>query len=174
MQAVYKDNWLELVDFRLCDAAKPEERYVDNNGRDITHIYSYNKVMGKESMEGISSILNRTNWKILAWYFGPEASAKFGLKNFSILDRMPMHSTGKENFTVFIYYNTRKHSINKAKPVEIVNDKSESKDCVSPKSNRGTGKKRATGKNGQTPTKVKITAKNTSTEKKRGGKNSRK
>lgn len=165
---MFKDQWLELVDFRLCDAAKPEERYVDNYGRDITHIYSYNKVMGKDSMEGISSILNRTNWKILAWYFGPEASAKFGLKNFSILDRMPMHSTGKENFTVFIYFNTRKHSLTKAKPIEFLNDRSDSKDCVSQKSNRGTGKKRPAGKIAQTPIKVK------SSEKKRGGKNSRK
>ena len=78
--------------------------------------------MGKDSMEGISSFLNRTNWKILAWYFGPKASAKFGLKNFSILDKMPMHSTGKENFTVFIYYNTMKKPLPKAKPVEFVND----------------------------------------------------
>ena len=36
---MYKDNWLELVDFRLCDAAKSEERYVDNNGRDIGDYY---------------------------------------------------------------------------------------------------------------------------------------
>jgi len=64
--------------------------------------------MSVKNMEQISASLNKSNWLVLAWYFGPEATAKFGLKNFEILDRMSMHSTGKENFTVFVYYKTKK------------------------------------------------------------------
>ena len=140
----YRDDWLSLVDFKLCDAANKDYRYVDNLGNDITHIYSYNKVMSIEDMEGISELLNKSNWLVLAWYFGPEATAKFGLKNFEILERLPMHSTGKENFTVFVYYKTKKlQSKSEPKttsraPVEKLVDASESKDTLSVAS----GKKR--------------------------------
>jgi HD superfamily phosphohydrolase YqeK len=108
-------NWTDLVDFQLCDAAKTDYTYVDSHGRDITHIYSYNKVMSQSDMEGISAILNRSNWLVLAWYFGPEATAKFGLENFEVLERMPMHSTGKENFTVFVYFKTKKAGLTQSK-----------------------------------------------------------
>ena len=96
------------MEFKLCDAAKPNMRYVDDKGRDITHVYSYNKVMSPSDMVGICQILNRSDWRILAWYFNPEATEKFGLVDFEELTRMPMHSTGKENFTVFVYFKTRK------------------------------------------------------------------
>ena len=42
---------------------------------DITHIYSYNKVMSFADRKDISKILNKTNFKLLAWYFGPRESA---------------------------------------------------------------------------------------------------
>ena len=71
LQAFYSDSWIDLVDFSLCDAAKPEESYVDDLNKDITHIYSYNRVMSIADLEGIAMILNRTNYRVLAWYFGP-------------------------------------------------------------------------------------------------------
>jgi len=45
LQSFYTDSWVDLVDFSVCDAAKPDQSYVDDLGLDITHIYSYNKVM---------------------------------------------------------------------------------------------------------------------------------
>ena len=42
----------------MCDAAKPDQSYVDDDGKDITHIYSYNKVMSEEDRAGIAKILN--------------------------------------------------------------------------------------------------------------------
>ena len=71
LTSFYSDEWVDLVDFRLCDAAKPEERYIDNEDKDITHIYSYNKVMSVKDLMGIADILNRTNYRVLAWYFNP-------------------------------------------------------------------------------------------------------
>ena len=71
LKSFYSDDWVDLVDFRLCDAAKPEERYIDNEDKDITHIYSYNKVMSVKDLMGIADILNRTNYRVLAWYFNP-------------------------------------------------------------------------------------------------------
>lgn len=69
--AKYSDEWANLVNFKLCDAAKPEEKYVDDDGNDITHIYSYNKVMSVTDLEGIAKILNRSNYRVLAWYANP-------------------------------------------------------------------------------------------------------
>jgi len=48
------------------------EKYAFADGKDFTHIYSYNKVMSKNDCKGISEILNRTNFRILAWYFNPD------------------------------------------------------------------------------------------------------
>jgi len=67
----YLDTWTDLVSFDCCDAAKPLDKYVDDTGKDFTHIYSYNKVMSLNDTAGIAYILNRTNWKIMAWYFDP-------------------------------------------------------------------------------------------------------
>lgn len=71
LQANYKQDWIDRVDFEMCDAAKAIDKYVDAEGKDCTHIYSYNKVMSVEDTENISDILNRTNYRILAWYFDP-------------------------------------------------------------------------------------------------------
>lgn len=67
------------MSFRIADAANTDTKYVDDTGKDITHIYSYNKVMSQPDMEGICKILNRTGWLVLAWYFDPKKTEKFGL-----------------------------------------------------------------------------------------------
>ena len=79
---------------------------MDSEGNDITHIYSYNKVMSIEDRKDISKILNRTNFKLMAWYFGPRDSASCGLKRVKCAFKMPMQSTGKQKFTVYVYYKT--------------------------------------------------------------------
>jgi len=62
--------------------------------------------MSQNDRKNISKILNRTNFKIMAWYFGPRDSAKSGLKRVKLAFKMPMHSTGKEKFTVYVYFKT--------------------------------------------------------------------
>ena len=54
----------------------------------------------------ISKILNRTNFKLMAWYFNPRESAQCGLKRVRLAYQMPMQSTGKQKFSVYIYYKT--------------------------------------------------------------------
>jgi hypothetical protein len=76
---------------------------VDNEGKDITHIYSYNKVMSKSDLTQIADILNKTNYRVMAWYFGPEDTCKAGVRDVKLLCQMPMHSTGNERFTVYVY-----------------------------------------------------------------------
>ena len=56
---------------------------------------------------GIAKILNRTNFKLMAWYFGPVDTAKCGVKRVRCLFKMPMQSTGKEKFTVYVYFKTQ-------------------------------------------------------------------
>ena len=100
MISKYRHNWYDCVSFEKCDAAAPQDKYKDSYGNDITHIYSYNKVMSVEDRRGISKILNRTNFKIMAWYFGPRDSSASGLKRVKLAYQMPMQSTGKEKFMV--------------------------------------------------------------------------
>lgn len=93
--------------------------------------------MSAEDMEGISQLLNKSNWLILAWYFGPEATAKFGLKNFQMIHKISMNSTGKEHFTVFVYCKVKKlHSKQARAPVDKCDDMSESRDNISVASGR--------------------------------------
>lgn len=49
---------------------------------DFTHIYSYNKVMSFEDRRLICRILNKTNYRVLAWYFGFKETTACGLRNF--------------------------------------------------------------------------------------------
>ena len=105
LRSCYTEDWVDLVNFRVCDAAKPEESY-DDEGSPITHIYSYNKVMSAEDRAGIAKILNKTNYRIMAWYFNPVETERSGLRDFLCLGRMPMHSTGGERFTVYVYFRT--------------------------------------------------------------------
>merc|ERR1712153_57230 len=73
----------------------------------FSHIYSYNKVMSIDDRRGISKILNRTNFRLMAWYFSPRESAMTGLKNVKLAHKMPMQSTGREKFTVYLFFKTR-------------------------------------------------------------------
>jgi hypothetical protein len=109
LTAHYHNNWHERVSFEVCDAAKMPDKYKDSYGNDITHIYSYNKVMSTEDRKNISKILNKTNFRIMAWYFGPRESAQSGLKRVKLAHKMPMQSTGKEKFTVYIFFKTEKY-----------------------------------------------------------------
>jgi hypothetical protein len=112
---VYNEKWHELVSFDLIDAATLERYFykhlegpMEDKEFDFTHIYSYNKVMSIEDTKSICTILNKTNFKVLAWYFDPRMTIEqCGLKHVRCLERMPMQSTGKEKFSVYVYYRTR-------------------------------------------------------------------
>ena len=43
---------------------------------DISHVYSYNKVMSKNCLKGIGKALSNTNFKILAWYVNEKYTYK--------------------------------------------------------------------------------------------------
>lgn len=95
--------WISKCHFAVIDAAKGIHAYKDDHGKDISHIYSYNKVMSHKDRQGICQILNRTQFKVLAWYQSPEESRKAGLTDVQFVMRIPMQSTGNEKFSVFIF-----------------------------------------------------------------------
>lgn len=67
----YSILWYRKVTFQQCDAGKqPKIQMINNDNElvDVSHVYSYNKVMGKSCLVGIGKALNNTNFKILAWY----------------------------------------------------------------------------------------------------------
>mmetsp|Transcript_13917 Transcript_13917/g.21692 ORF Transcript_13917/g.21692 Transcript_13917/m.21692 type:complete len:93 (+) Transcript_13917:1286-1564(+) len=88
-------SWCECLSFEVCNAAKPAYKYEDSYGDDFSHIYSYNKVMSLKDRRQIAKILNKTNFKLMAWYFNPKESAQCGLKKVKLAFQMPMQSTGK-------------------------------------------------------------------------------
>jgi hypothetical protein len=57
----------------------------------------------------IAETLNRTNFRLMSWYFGPKETAACGLKRFKLAFKMPMQSTGKEKFSVYTYFKTEKY-----------------------------------------------------------------
>jgi len=46
--------------------------------------------MSIEDRHFISKILNRTNYRIMAWYFGPESTRNSGLKHFELIYKQSM------------------------------------------------------------------------------------
>jgi len=66
--------------------------------------------MSVEDRAGIAKILNKTNYRVLAWYFNPYDTERCGLRDFLCLGRMPMQSTGGERFTVYVYFRTFKYT----------------------------------------------------------------
>ena len=109
------DKWFDLCHFEKVDAARCDRYFFEHElgplagqQRDYSHIYSYNKVMSHEDRKSICLILNKTNFRMLAWYFGPKETEACGLKHVRFLHKMPMQSTGNEKFSVYIFYRTKK------------------------------------------------------------------
>jgi hypothetical protein len=74
--------------------------------------------MSKKDCSAISEILNRTNFRILAWYLNPVKTMQTGLKHFELIHQQPMQSTGKEKFTVYVYIKTKAYNRFNAKEWE--------------------------------------------------------
>jgi len=98
----WNKDWNKNITFIEVDASKFES-YKNSKGRDYTHIYSYNKVMTKETIKDLCRILNNTEYKVLAWYFNEKETRKCGLKNFMLVNKMPMLTTGGQKFVMYIY-----------------------------------------------------------------------
>lgn len=83
---VGKDTkWANNITFTCANAANLE-RYT-SNGRDCTHIYSYNKLMSLEDSHLIINALNRTDFRVLVWSYDYRTSCSFGLKDIVPLDK---------------------------------------------------------------------------------------
>ena len=65
--------------------------------------------MSLKDRRDISKIINRTNFKILAWYFSPRDSAICGLKRVKLAYKMPMQTSGKQKFTVYVFFKTERY-----------------------------------------------------------------
>lgn len=106
--APYNDRWPYLTSFISEDATKYKAYSEDDkNKTHFTHIYAYNKLMSKECRSKIAKILNKTKFKILAWYSNPKQTKNAGLKNFTFLCKFPMQSTSTEKFHVYVYIKTK-------------------------------------------------------------------
>jgi hypothetical protein len=65
--------------FEQVDAGKVEKIVMTQDSKkvDVSHVYSYNKVMGKDCLKGIGRALNNTNFKILAWYVNEKSTYSY-------------------------------------------------------------------------------------------------
>ena len=116
----YDPLWYLNTEFKVVDAGKCGPYQIrrifssdeaDDLVEDITHIYSYNKVMGADCLRGIAKSLNQTDFKILSWYHGPQDTYNAGVRNVRLLLRRPMQSTGKEKFSLYVYYKTNEDEV---------------------------------------------------------------
>jgi hypothetical protein len=104
----FNESWYNLTSFEQKDATLDKFYCVSSHDKThFTHIYSYNKLMNKECRSKIAKILNRTNFKVLAWYSNPIQTKNAGLKNFYFLCKFPMQSTSTEKFHVYVYLKTK-------------------------------------------------------------------
>ena len=112
----YCDNYYKLCSFIRKDATSYKAFTYENIFKapptktriHFSHIYSYNKLMSETCRTKICRILNRTNWKVLAWYSNEKTTRKNGLLNFKLVKTMQMVSSGNEKFTCYVYIKIRK------------------------------------------------------------------
>ena len=65
--------------------------------------------MSAEDRKGICATLNKTNFKVLAWYTNEKETTEIsGLKYVKLVHKLPMKSTGGENFQVYIFVKMKK------------------------------------------------------------------
>jgi len=100
------NDWAKKLVFVSEDATKCKAYMADKKNH-FSHIYSYNKLMSKECRSKIAKILNKTKFKVLAWYSNPKQTRKAGLKNFTFLSKFPMQSTSTEKFHVYVYIKSK-------------------------------------------------------------------
>ena len=103
----YRSDWVDQISF-ICEDATAFPMFTDLNGKHFTHIYSYNKLMAKSTRDKIVKVLNKTNFKILAWYSNPKVTKDSGLKNVELLCKYPMQSTSTEKFYIYFYIKLKK------------------------------------------------------------------
>ena len=122
LKATFNENWGEKVMFFQEDANIQREKYhtpeTSEKHSDYSHVYSYNKIMHRDTLVTICHALNNTDYKVLAWYFPPKYTYNCGLRNFKCIYKMPMHSTGKENFWVHFFIRVKPQ----ARIESIIND----------------------------------------------------
>ena len=109
--------------------------------QDVDFVYSYNKVMGQECLRGIANSLNHTNFKILAWYTNPKDTYDCGVRNVRFLLRRPMTSTGKQKFSVYLYYKINADYELEDDKLENKEDKKEEKKVVKKEAKKGKASK---------------------------------
>lgn len=102
----YDSNWYNKTSFISQDATI-NKNFVNDKKEHFTHIYAYNKLMSKECRSKIAKILNKTKFKVLAWYSNPKQTKSAGLKYFTFLCKFPMQSTSTEKFHVYVYLKTK-------------------------------------------------------------------
>lgn len=99
----FNPNFYTNISFLSKDATKDKAYLYQDTENDFTHIYSYNKLMSDVCRKKISAILNKTNWKILAWYSNENQTKKSGLKKYFLIGKFPMSSTSTEKFYCYVY-----------------------------------------------------------------------
>ena len=106
----HNPDFYKLCSFLCNDATKYKDyHYIspfeikDEKQQTFTHIYSYNKLMGDTCKEKICEILNKTDWKVLAWYTNERQTYQSGLENFQYVTSFSMTSTGNQKFSCYVY-----------------------------------------------------------------------
>ena len=98
----YFPDWHTKVNFISQDATK-NRNFSNDKHQHYTHIYSYNKLMSSDCRQSMAKVLNKTNYKILAWYSNPKQTEQCGLKGVKFICKFPMQSTSTEKFHCYVY-----------------------------------------------------------------------
>ena len=110
LKADFDEEWYKKVSFEIQDASNIN-CYVTESKKPFTHVYSYNKIMKRDTISDICTALNQSQYLVLSWYFGPHETYKCGLRNFKMVYKTPMLSTGGEKFTVYVYIRLKNNII---------------------------------------------------------------
>lgn len=85
-----KGPWVSKVFFECGNATDTEAFIHPVDDSSFTHIYSYNKLMSDNELKAISKILNKSDFKVLAWSKNQHQTEVSGLMDYEFIGQLPM------------------------------------------------------------------------------------
>eukprot|EP00741_Cyanophora_paradoxa_P012624 tig00020614_g12197.t1 len=70
---------------------------------DYTHIYMYDRIFFEETYEKLCPKLEESDFSVLVSYRDTAFLRRFGLLHIDLIHKMSLRSTGRQNFTAYIY-----------------------------------------------------------------------
>lgn len=95
MRKEFPEINLQGIEFIHGDVSKYEIK--------ATHIFCYDYIFSQETHEAIFPNIEKSNFSIFVCFSAPKKMESFGCKQFELIHKMQLPTTGGQSFTAYFY-----------------------------------------------------------------------